>query len=290
MTCLVNYDGTILPESEARVPVLDRGFLFGDSIYEVLRTRRGRFIGLEDHLARLHRSADRLRLVVPLSDDELVARCRDTVAAAANDESYVRVILTRGTGAAPNIDLRYAPEVPTLLILVRPLPTPPADLLTRGLSAWLVTTRRNDRRALDPAIKSGNYLNNIMGLMEAQDRGADTALFLNTQGNLTEAPTANAWIVSGGRILTPPLEAGILEGVTRGLLLEMGRELRLPMEERDLDEAALRSAEEVFLSSTISDISPVTRLDGRPIGDGRPGPVALDLAARFPDWLDARGG
>jgi len=290
MTSMVNINGEIVPETEARVPVLDRGFLFGDSIYEVLRTRKGGFHSAGRHLDRMERSASRILMKLPISREQLLERCAETARAAGNEESYVRIILTRGTGTAPNIDLRYAPEMPNLIIMVRPLPRPPADLMAKGFSAEVVSIRRNDPRALDPAIKSGNYLNNIMGLMEARQDGADVAIFLNTLGQVTEAQTSNLWMVKDGDILTPPPEVGILRGITRGLLLEYGQLEGLPIREQLLTEADLRATDEVFMTSTLMDIAPITSLDGQPIGSGRPGPVTLELARGFSAWLDQGDG
>ena len=162
--------------------------------------------------------------------------------------------------------------------------------MERGYSAEVVSVCRNDPRALDPAIKSGNYLNNILGLMEARRDGADTAIFLNTLGQVTEAPTSNLWLVKDGAALTPPLEVGILEGVTRGLLLDYGREMGLPIREQLLTEQDLRAADEIFMTSTLKDVGPITSLDGEPLGDGRPGPVSLELASEFTAWLDQGGG
>ncbi|MFQ5503329.1 MAG: aminotransferase class IV [Planctomycetota bacterium] len=286
MTSLCYVNGRVTPESEAVVPIMDRGFLFGDGIYEVITTRGGRFFCMAPHLARLRRSAGRLGIGVPLGDDELVEICRSLRDRAGNADSYARIILTRGTGTAPSIDLVHAPAEPNLVIILRPLQEPPEDLMTKGLSAWVVDTCRNDRRSLDPAIKSGNYLNNILGLMEARRHGADTALFLNTQGQLAEAPTANLWLVRDGCMRTPALASGILAGITRGLLLEIGRREGLPMEEAELAQEDLAAAQEIFLSSTTMPVAPVTELGGRAVGNGRPGPMSLDLAARFERYAD----
>lgn len=286
MTNLCNIDGRIRPEAAALIPVLDRGFLFGDSIYEVVRTHRGRLLSLGRHLERLSKSAQSLRIDIPIDDAKLEARIVETVHAAGNPESYVRIIVTRGTALAPDIDPDLTIAAPTVILLVRPLPEKPPDLMTRGLSAWLVTTRRNPRSALDPAIKSGNYLNNILGLMEARKHGADTALFLNPSGYLTEAPTANVWLVEDSGVATPELAAGILPGITRAHLIELGTEEGFEISERQLEEADLRRAQEVFLTSTTRDIAPITVLDGEPIGDGKPGKVTLVLAARYQKYCD----
>ena len=186
--CYCNINGELRPKSEGRIPVLNRGFLFGDSVYEVVRAKGERFYFLAEHLERLRRSAASIWLEIPWSDEELGAECRRTVAAAGNPESYLRIVVTRGTGTAPNIDLAFAPEMPSYVLLARPRPLPAKRFPDEGLHAWIVDRRRTDRRTLDPNVKSGNYLNNIMGLAEARRRGAETALFLNPQGELTEAP------------------------------------------------------------------------------------------------------
>jgi branched-chain amino acid aminotransferase len=284
MANLCNVNGKILPEEQATISVLDRGFLFGDSIYEVTRTVRGCPFAWPEHLERLHRSADGLRLELPLDDAALTCRVMETLAAADHGESYIRVIVTRGVGSAPNIDMRYATGPASLLIMVRPLPVP-ADGETQ---LAIVPRLRNDRRALDPAIKSGNYLNNVMGLREAQAAGATECVFLNHEGRITEASTSNVWIVEGNGIATPALDAGLLAGITRHLLTEMCGEQGIRCVERDLFEPDLRQAEAIFLSSSLRDISPVTRLDGRPVGSGGVHPFVADLIARFSAFVDHR--
>jgi branched-chain amino acid aminotransferase len=281
MTCYCNINGEILPEAEGRIPVLDRGFLFGDSVYEVVRAQGERFYFLEEHLERLRRSAEKIWLPIPWSNEELGAECRRSIAAAGNPESYLRIIVTRGTGTAPNIDFAYAPESPTYVMLARPRPPKPKRFPDEGLHAWIVDTRRNDRRTLDPGVKSGNYLNNIMGLAEARRAGADTAFFLNPQGELTEAPTSNLWIVRDGVALTPPLASGLLSGITRSVLLELGPQMGIPMEERVLHGSDAFCADEIFLSSTNMDIAPITMLNGQAVGDGEPGELTRRISAFY---------
>jgi branched-chain amino acid aminotransferase len=281
MTNLCSIDGRLRSLAEATIPVMDRGFLFGDSVYEVLRTHKGRFLCLDRHLRRLRSSAQALRFELPLSDRGFEDRVRQTVEASDNAESYVRIIVTRGVNIKPDIDPDFTVGVPSVVIMVRQLDQRVEPPVLHTYSACLVMTRRNDRRALDPAIKSGNYLNNILGLMEAKQRGAQVALFLNSEGHLTEAPTANVWLVRNGEILTPPLTAGILLGITRELLLEVGARDGLPVAERDLTEEDVRAADELFLSSTLRDVAPITELDGKPVGNGQPGPVAIDLNRRY---------
>jgi len=284
MPNLCNVNGTITPETEARIPVLDRGFLFGDSVYEVIATRRGVPFAAIEHLERLRASADGLGLPLDLDDEAVLTRVKTTLAAAGNTESYIRIIVTRGTGTAPNIDLAYAPGPATWIVLVRDLRVDPGTPATLAL----VPRLRNDRRALDPGIKSGNYLNNVLGLAEAKARGASECLFLNTAGYATEASTSNFFAVRGGTLFTPPLTAGLLRGITRALLLDCCAQEDIEVVEQDLTEAEVRNADELFLSGTTKDIAPVTHLDGNPVGDGRTGPVTHRLMEAFGRYCDAR--
>jgi branched-chain amino acid aminotransferase len=284
MTDLCNLDGAIVGEADAAIPVLDRGFLFGDSVYEVLRTRGGHLFAWQEHLGRLRTSARGIALEPDLDDAAILRRIDATLRAAGNAESYVRVILTRGTGTAPNIDLAYAPGPPRWIVLVRNLP-PHAAAPVR---LQLVGRLRNDPRALDPAVKSGNYLNNLLGLREAKAMGATDCLFLNAGGHVTEASTANLFARHGARVRTPPLAAGILAGVTRALLLEHLRARGDDVAETDLTPADLHDADELFLTSTLRDLASVTHLDGRPVADGRPGPFVRTLAAEFAALADRR--
>ena len=273
MANLCNIDGAIVPEAEARIPVLDRGFLFGDSVYEVMRTRAGgHLFAWQEHLARLHASADGLGMPLDVDDSGVLGRIAATMLAAALPECYVRVIVTRGTGTAPSIALGQAPGPQRWVLLVRPLP--PASTDTR---LWLVDRLRVDRRALDPALKSGNYLNNVLGLAEAQARGATDCVFLNGQGQVTEASTSNLFARHGRRVRTPPLDAGILAGVTRALLIGFLAARGDAVEESPLTAADLRSADELFLTSTLRDLAPVTHLDGQLVGTDAPGPFVRRL-------------
>jgi branched-chain amino acid aminotransferase len=277
MPNLCNLDGVIHAESEARIPVLDRGFLFGDSIYEVMRTEAGSPFAWPEHLARLRESAAGLQMQLDLDDATIMRRIVDTIAAAGHAQSYVRIVVSRGTATAPNIDFAHAPGPPTWVVLVREL-TP---LTGTPVRLSFVQRLRNDRRALDPAVKSGNYLNNVLGLAEARSLGATDCLFTNAAGFVTEASTSNLFVWSRGRLATPPLTAGILAGVTRALLIGFCRQGEVPVDERDLVPDDVRAAEDVFLTSTLRDLSPVTHLDGRPLHGGGPGQFASGLCRDF---------
>lgn len=281
MANLCNVDGHILPEAEARIPVLDRGFLFGDSIYEVVRTHGDVPFGWPEHWARLQLSAAALRLSLDLDERQVAGRIAATLAAAAHGDSYVRVIVTRGVGTAPNIDLAHAPGPPTWLVFVRALQVASGA----PVKLAIVDRLRVDRRALDPATKSGNYLNNVLALAEAKDRGATDCLMCNTDGFVTEASTSNVFARIDGVWCTPPLAAGILAGITRSLLLEFLPQCGERVAERGLRPADLHRADEVFLSSTLRDIAPATHLDGRALPEAT---SAMRLLERFREHLARR--
>jgi len=284
MANLCNLNGALLPETEATIPVLDRGFLFGDSVYEVICTRKGIPFASIEHLDRLRTSALGIGIELDLDDDAILQRVKTTLDAAKNPESYVRIIVTRGTGTAPNIDLAYAPGPLTWVVLVRDLKVKPGQ----PSHLAIVPRLRNDRRALDPSIKSGNYLNNVLGLAEAKARGATECLFLNTSGYATEASTSNFFTVDSGVVFTPPLTAGLLRGITRGLLFDCCASMDLEVVEKDLTEQEVRTADELFLSGTTKDVAPVTMLDGKPVGDGNAGPITRRLMAAFSAYCDER--
>jgi branched-chain amino acid aminotransferase len=288
MGTVVSIDGKVLPPERAVVSVFDHGFLFGDSVYEVVRTRRGVPVTLEEHLVRLEGSARQIHLVLPWTRAGLAAQVAETVRVAGNGESYVRIIATRGVG-----EISLLPDScrsPTLILIVKPLPVPDPSVARDGLRVSLASRPRNDRRALDPSAKTGNYLNNLLALVEARQAGADDAVLLNTAGMLAEATTSNVFLVRGGRARTPSLGCGILAGITRDLLIREMAGAGLPVEEGEYPAAALRESEEVFLTSTIRGVAPVTRVDGAPVGDGKPGPVTRRVAALYEGALDRLAG
>lgn len=278
-----NVDGALVPEGEAVVPVLDRGFLFGDSVYEVIRTRNGCLFAWREHFERMRASAEALWMPLDLDDRTILQRVLATVAAAGNPEHYVRIVVTRGTGTAPSIDLAAATGPLRWIVFARPLPPGPATA-----RVLVVDRLRNDRRALDPAVKSGNYLNNVMGLAEAKKAGATDCLMLNADGNVTEASTSNVVVVKDGVHRTPPLRAGILAGITRALWLDFLRERGERIEEVDVTRRDLETADAIALTSTLRDVSPVTHLDGRELPQTKGLARLKELAADFTAVLDAR--
>jgi branched-chain amino acid aminotransferase len=277
MHATVSVNGTITDAASAVIPVFDHGFLYGEGVYETLRTY-GRRPGLFDrHMRRLRRSAELMALPVPYSDDELRARVDETMAAHDTPgELYVRMLLTRGVG-----ELTYDPSacpVPSLVIIVKPFPEPPAHQFAAGIDVRLVSVRRNHPDALNPRIKSNNLLNNALAMQEAMRHGADEALMLNQAGHVTECSQSNFFLVdAGGTLVTAPLEDGLLPGITREVVLELAASLGVPAAERSFGPEAIAAAREALVTSTTREVMPVARIDGRPVGDGRPGPVARRL-------------
>ena len=284
MANLCNVDGRITLEAEARVPVLDRGFLFGDSIYEVVRTVGAEPFGWPEHWERLVASAAAIRLRLDLDEAAVARRIAATLAASGPGDRYVRIVVSRGAGSAPNIDLASATGAPCWVIMVREL-APMAGAPSR---LAVIERLRNDRRALDPATKSGNYLNNVLGLAEAKDRAATDCLMCNAQGFVTEASTSNVFARIDGVWATPRLDDGILAGVTRAHLLAWLPTVGERVVEAHLTPADLRRADEVFLSSTLRDLAPVTHLDGRPLCGGEVGPNVRRLLTAYQAWYAER--
>jgi branched-chain amino acid aminotransferase len=279
MGSFASVDGVITPASEARVSVLDNGFTFGDAVYETLRTYGGRPFALGRHLARLRLSASRLGIGLP-ADDAALGRTLDALLArAANPESFIRLIVTRGVG-----DISYHFERvkgPTVVMVAKPFEGFPEAHYTEGVALALVDVRRNHPYALDPAIKSNNLLNNILAVREAQSKGAVEAILLNQEGQVAEGASTNVFLVQDGVAVTPPLQAGILHGITREVVLEVAREAGVPAREAPVSAAELRAAHEVFITSSTREIMPARSLDGRPIGEGRPGPVTTRLLQAY---------
>ncbi len=272
----VYVNGTITRAEDAVVPVYDHGFLYGEGIYETVRTYDGVPFLYDRHVERLRASAGHLALAVPFSDEALEGWIAETMAAAGEmREAYIRVLLTRGVGDL-TYDLRSTP-LPSLIIIVKPLEEPPARVFTEGIRVALVPILRNHPGSVNPIIKSNNLLNNALAMQEANRRGADEGLMRNYRGELSECSQANFFLVRGGVALTPRSEAGLLEGITRAFLFDVGREVGVDVRDATLRPEDLDTADEAFITSTTRELSPVTRIDDRQIGRGRPGPVTIKL-------------
>ena len=276
----VNVNGRISDAATAVVPVFDHGFLYGEGVYETLRTYNRRPFLLERHFDRLRASAAAIGLTIPLGDREFAERIDATAAAApVAGECYIRLLVTRGVG-----DLSYDPEVcgePTVIIIVKPHAETPAETRARGIGIIVSSVMRNHPAAVDPRIKSNNLLNNALAMQEALRRGAKEALMRNHRGEFSECSQSNFFLVSGGEALTPPLEAGLLEGVTRDFVFKVARSVGVPARYAVLRDADLAHADEMFITSTTREVLPVTVVNDRPVGAGAPGPVTRALADGF---------
>jgi branched-chain amino acid aminotransferase len=276
----VYVNGRIARAEDATIPVYDHGFLYGEGVYETLRTYNRVPFLYDRHVRRLRASAGSLELAVPFTDDELASWIADTMAAAGPfQEAYIRVLLTRGVGEL-TYDLQSTP-VPSLVIIVKPLEEVPARVLTDGIKVALVSILRNHPGSVNPVIKANNLLNNALAMQEANRRGAEEGLMCNYRGELSECSQSNFFIVRGGAALTPKNEAGLLEGLTRNFLFEVGGDVGVEVRYETLFPADLQSADEAFITSTTKELSPVTQIDNRPIGNGKPGPVTKKLLEAY---------
>jgi branched-chain amino acid aminotransferase len=272
----VYVNGRISPADQAVIPVYDHGFVYGEGVYETLRTDIKVPLLYERHRERLRRSADRLSLPVPFDDGTLLTWINDTLASAGTAaEWYIRILLTRGVGEL-TYDVNATPQ-PSLVIIVKPIEEPPERVTRDGIAISLVDILRNHPGSVNPAIKSNNLLNNALAMQAAYRAGAEEGLMRNYRGELSECSQANFFMVRGGVALTPKSAAGLLEGVTRAFLFEVGREAGIDVREEILYPADLDSADEAFITSTTRELSPVTRIDARMVGSGKPGPVTLAL-------------
>jgi len=279
MAIRVHIDGRVCLPEEAKISVFDRGFLYGDSVYETIGTVHGRLFAATDHLVRLERSAERIGLRTP-PRAELERAIAETMAAAGNAESRVRIMVSRGPGKL-DLDPASAHD-PKLIVIVGPLNPPSPEMYRRGVGVAIVSVARNSPRAIDPAVKSGNYLNNVLALGEARRRdGAYEAILCAADGSIAEGASSNVFVVSAGAVLTPPTEIGILDGITRAKVLELCRANEIPARPVRLSPEELRGADEVFITSATRAVLPVTRVDGQPVGTGEPGPVTRRLMGAY---------
>ena len=280
MNAVVYVNGRISDADHASVPVFDHGFLYGEGIYETLRTYGREPFLFDRHLRRLRHSASLLALDVPWSDADLLADVRQTMAALpGRDEAYIRILVTRGVG-----ELSYNPAAcptPSLVIIVKPFPGQPERTFSAGIKIALVSVRRNHPQALNPVIKSNNLINNALAMQEAIRRNAEEALMLNQLGELAECAQSNVFLVRAGAVLTPPLSAGLLPGVTREFVLELARGLGIDAGEARLTADDLAVADEVFITGTTREVTPVVAIDDQTIASGQPGPVTRRLLAEF---------
>jgi branched-chain amino acid aminotransferase len=281
MAATINVNGRITGERDAVISVLDHGFVYGEGVYETLRTYGGRLFLYERHMRRLRNSAAMIDLQVPFTDSELAAQIGATIAAAdlGGKEAYVRVLLTRGVG-----DLTYhlsATPTPSAVIIVKPLADAAPELYANGVKVVLVNVVRNHPASVNPMIKSNNLMNSALAAQQAFKRGAFEAVMRNYRGELTECATANLFVVKNGAALTPPLACGLLPGITREFLFEVGRDTGIEVREEVLHDDDLFGADEAFLTSTTREVLPIVTVGVRTIGTGQPGPITRSLLQQF---------
>jgi branched-chain amino acid aminotransferase len=286
MGLLVYLDGKFVPEEEAKISIFDHGFLYGDGVFEGIRAYNGRVFRLREHMNRLYDSAKAIDLQIPITKEEFEKIILETLRINKLRDAYIRPIVTRGVGDL-GLDPRKCKK-PTIIVITKPWGKLYGDLYERGLKAVTVAVRRNPCDALPPNIKSLNYLNNILAKIEANAKGGDEAIFLDKLGFISEGSGDNVFIVKNGSILTPPA-INNLPGITREVVIEIIKKLGIPFAERNLSLYDLYTADEVFVTGTAAEIAPIVEVDGRKIGDGKPGKVTKRLMEEFEKVTQTEG-
>jgi branched-chain amino acid aminotransferase len=272
-------DGQLLDKNNARISVYDHGLLYGDGVFEGIRIYSNQIFEADAHLRRLYDSARAIRLAIPMQPAQLKAAIEQTYKANNFTDAYVRVVVTRGTGylgLSPN----KCPQA-SVFIIADTIEMYPAEIYQKGMSVIVASVIRNHPNAVSPRIKSLNYLNNILAKIEANDAGVPEAIMLNHEGNVAECTADNIFTVRDGRVATPGTQDGILEGVTRSVILKLCEKLGIPCCEKTLQRHDLYIADECFLTGTAAEVAPITKIDGRSIGNGHPGPVTKRLIDAF---------
>ncbi len=272
-------NGELVDREHARISVFDHGLLYGDGVFEGIRAYGGRIFRCEDHVDRLFRSAGNIRLNIPLTKPQIVEALEQTVAANGVTDGYIRLVVTRGAGTL-GLDPNKCRE-PVVFIIADQIVLYSEAMYEHGMEIITARTRRVGPDMIPASTKSLNYLNNILAKVEAVDAGAPEALMLNADGEIAEATGDNVFIVRGGTVLTPPPESGILVGITRKVVMELAEKLGIPLREQRIRPEELYAADECFLTGTAAEVIAVTKVDGRTIGDGRPGPITRKLLAAF---------
>jgi len=285
MAATINVNGRISDQEHAVISVFDHGFLYGEGVYETLRTYNKQSFLFDRHMRRLGRSAGRISLPIGLTDAQIDARFRETIEAAAlPGEAYIRLLVTRGVG-----ELTYDPAAcpePTIVVIVKPHVDPPAEVFARGVKVVLVPVMRNHPSSVNPQIKSNNLLNNALAMQQALRAGGFEGVMRNHRGELAELTQSNLFIVKNGEALTPPIDAGLLPGITREFLFEIGAANGILVREAVLYDEDLLAADEAFLTSTTREVVPIVQVDDQSIGLGAPGPITQALLRHFRDAAD----
>ena len=283
----IYIDGSFYPESEANISVFDHGLLYGDGVFEGIRFYNGKVFRLEEHIERLYKSAAAINLNLPLDRASLTEALLQTIRHNELRDGYVRLVVTRGKG-----DLGLSPwncPKPTVIIIAAKITLYPEESYQHGLKVVTCATRRIAHGALSPMVKSLNYLNNIMAKIEASHAGAGEGLMLNEQGLVAECTGDNIFLVSGGKITTPPISSGALAGVTRAVAIRIAAELGVDVSEPQVTRYDIYTADECFLTGTAAEIIPAVELDNRPIGGGKPGPITKRFIERFRELTQTEG-
>ena len=283
----VYIDGKYYSEQNAKISVFDHGLLYGDGVFEGIRAYNGRVFRLKEHVERLYYSAKAIMLEIPITPAEVEQAVVKTCRLNGIRDGYIRLVVTRGIGTLglnPNRCKR-----PSVIVIADKIQLYPPEYYEKGMAIVTVATTRNLHNAINPAIKSLNYLNNILAKIEANTAGCEEAIMLNSEGFVAECTGDNIFIIKGKRLLTPPLYAGALYGITRGVAMEVAEQLGLEAVETNLTRYDLYIADECFLTGTGAEVVPVVKIDGRVIGKGEPGPATIELVKRYRALTAASG-
>lgn len=284
---LIYIDGEFLPKAEAKVSVFDHGLLYGDGVFEGIRSYNGRVFKLDEHLERLYDSAKSIMLQIPIPIETMKEKVLETLRLNHLTEAYIRLIVTRGVGDL-GLDPDKCPK-PTIIIIADKITLYPPKFYEEGLEIVTVSIRRNYAEAINPRIKSLNYLNNILAKIEGKQAGAEEVLMLNAEGYVVECSGDNIFWIKNEVLVTPPVHMGILEGVTRNSVIDLAREAGMRVEERVFTRHDLYIADECFLTGTAAEVIPVVKIDQRSIGDGQPGKITQKLIDAFRQYANSYG-
>jgi branched-chain amino acid aminotransferase len=284
---LIYLNGKLVPKEEAKVSVFDHGFLYGDGVFEGIRIYNGKIFKLKEHIERLYASAHAIDLKPPLTQEELLKATVETVRANNLRDGYIRIVISRGEGDL-GLDPRKCPN-PTVVIIADKIAIYPEEVYKKGMKIITVSTRRNSPQALNPNIKSLNYLNNILAKIEANRANVPEAIMLSIEGYVAEATGDNIFIVKNKKLITPPLHLGVLPGITRQTVIELAKERGIISEEKPFTLYDVYTADECFLTGTAAEIVPVVEVDGREINGGVPGEITLLLMKDFHEYVKKEG-
>lgn len=276
-------NGQLVDKADAKISVFDHGVLYGDGVFEGIRIYQKRVFEAQAHIDRLYGSAREIRLAIPHTKQEMIDAMYETLRANDISDGYIRLVVTRGEGTLGLSPFKCA--APTVYIIADQIALYPEEMYEKGMAVIIAKTIRTSASMLNPSIKSMNYLNNIMAKIEAVDAGVAEAIMLNEHGNVAECTGDNLFMVKDGKVTTPPLNAGILGGITRRVVLRLAEQLGLPPAETDIRPEQLYAADECFLTGTAAEVISVTRVDGRAIGDGKPGAITRRLLDAFRQYI-----